>query len=376
MRSRLFTLGALVCWAAGLAAPARADDPVDVLPARGFAKAQQPQAAVGPGGKVYVTFGAENVVYCVVSEDGGKNWKPPVKVGEAGALALGMRRGPRVAATDKAVVVTAVGGKLGKGRDEDLLAWRSEDGGVNWKGPATINSVTASAREGLHHTVAAPDGTFYTIWLDLRAKRTQVYGASSRDGETWRDEKLVYESPDGSVCECCQPQAAYDAKGVLYVMWRNSLAGARDMYVTRSEDNGKTFGKAAKLGRGTWPLKACPMDGGGLAATADGDLLTVWRRDREVYRCAPGQAEASLGHGEQPWAAAGPGGVYLVWVTGRPGVVMALKPGAERPTRLAERGWDPVVAAPVKGEGPVVVVWEEGQPGAKRLRALTLSPTR
>src|SRR4051812_7410809 len=229
MRGALFAFATLVFWTAGFLA-ARADDAVDVLPATGFARARQPQAAVSPSGTVYLTFGSENTVYCTASEDGGRTWREPVKVGDVGSLALGMRRGPRVAAADKAVVVTAVGGKEGKGRDEDLLAWRSEDGGKTWKGPVTLNGVPSSAREGLHHTAAAPDGTFYTVWLDLRARKTQVYGTSSKDGgATWQDEKVIYESPEGSVCQCCQPQAAYDARGVLHVMWRNSLGGARDM---------------------------------------------------------------------------------------------------------------------------------------------------
>ena len=52
-----------------------------------------------------------------------------------------------MAATDRMVVVTAVGGQVGHGRDEDLLAWRSADGGRTWQGPVTINRVRASARE-------------------------------------------------------------------------------------------------------------------------------------------------------------------------------------------------------------------------------------
>ena len=61
-------------------------------------------------------------------------------------------------ATGKALVVTAIGGKVGKGTDEDLMAWRSEDDGKSWQAPIKINSVAASAREGLHQTTAAPDG--------------------------------------------------------------------------------------------------------------------------------------------------------------------------------------------------------------------------
>jgi hypothetical protein len=325
---------------------------------------------------VYLVFGAGNAVYCTVSSDGGRSYGEPVKVGAVGALALGMRRGPRVAATDKMVVVTAVGGQVGHGRDEDLLAWRSADGGKTWQGPVTINRVPASAREGLHHMAAAPDGTVYCVWLDLRNHRTQVYGAASADGgASWQDERLICESPDGSVCECCQPQAAYDSQAHLYVMWRNHLAGARDMYLAHSEDNGKTFSHAVKLGRGTWPLNACPMDGGGLAR-GDQEVVTIWTRKKEVFRCIPGRPEVSLGQGEQGWAAAGPGGVYLVWIVGRPGPVLALRPGSDRPVRLAERGWDPVVAGPVSGKGPIIAAWEEGQPSAKRIRTAVLTAGR
>jgi hypothetical protein len=368
------SLGVLICCACG-------DDPagaaVAVLAGKGFDGAEQPQVAVSPAGKVYLVFGVHNTVYCTSSVDGGKSYGEPVKVGQVGALALGVRRGPRVAATDRAVVVTAVGGQTGHGRDGDLLAWRSAEGGKTWKGPIRVNSVPGSAREGLHHTAAAPDGTVYCVWLDLRAGKMQVWGAASADGgASWHGEKLLYRSPEGSVCECCQPQVAYDARGTLLVMWRNHLGGARDMYLLRSPDHGKTLGRAVKLGRGTWPLDACPMDGGGLAGTAGGEVVTVWRRGREVFRCAPGASEVRLGEGEQPWAAAGPGGVYLVWNAARPGPVLALLPGGDGPRRLADSGSDPVVAAPVGGGGPVVAAWEDGPPSRKRIRASVLAPGR
>lgn len=384
MHKSFSTLGILVFGLVCLVGPVAAAETVEAVSSGDFPDAQQPQLAVSLSGKGYLVFGAGNVVYCTTSEDGGKSYDKPVKVGEAGALALGMRRGPRVAATDKAVVVTAIGGRLGRGRDEDLLTWRSTDGGKSWSGPVTINSVPSSAREGLHHTTAAPDGTVFGVWLDLRAKKMEVYGAASKDGgATWQGETLIYRSPDGSVCECCQPQAAYDSRGRLYVMWRNQLSGARDMYLAQSDDNGRTFSKAAKLGDGTWPLKACPMDGGGLAA-GNGKVLTVWMRKKEVFRCSPEErefrdsapTEVSLGKGEQPWAAAGPDGTYLVWIGSRPGSVFALTPGSRQPIKLSDRGSDPVAAGPVSGKGPVLVAWEEGESKARRIKAAVLTPGR
>ena len=61
-------------------------------------------------------------------------------------------------------------------------------------------------------------------------------------------------------------------------MLRNWLKGSRDLYLTISKDKGKKFSSAQKLGDGTWPLKGCPMDGGGL--TLNGNTVeTAWQRE-------------------------------------------------------------------------------------------------
>ncbi len=367
----------LVVFTGLLSAPdLRAAGAVPVLPRGTLPAARQPQAAVDPSGKVYVVLGAGDAVYCVASAD-GKSFSDPVKVGDAGSLALGMRRGPRVAATEKGVVVTAIGGKAGKGKDGDLLSWRSSDGGKTWKGPELVNSAADSAREGLHGMAAGPDGSVYCVWLDLRSKRMEVYGARSDDGgKTWRDEKRVYASPDGHVCTCCQPSVAFDPNGGLHVLWRNDLAGARDMYLCSSSDGGRTFGNAVKLGKGTWPLTRCPMDGGGLAGDDTGAVQTIWRREKEIFRCDAGKDEELLGRGEQGWAAFGPGGFYLAWIEARHGALRARVPGDVVPAVLSATASDPCVAAAPTGKGPVVVVWEEGKHGALTLRAAFLSPGR
>lgn len=74
------------------------------------------------------------------------------------------------------------------------------------------------------------------------------------------------------------------------------------MYVTSSKDDGATFSKAIKPGKGTWQLDACPMDGGMLAAGKKGGVLTLWQRNGEIYMAeASGAAEKLLGAGQQPW---------------------------------------------------------------------------
>jgi Neuraminidase (sialidase) len=234
---------------AGVVSSTRAADvapgqPVHVTAADGPDRgAKQPQAAVDEAGRIYIAFGQEGTVRLAVSTDRGRTFEVST-VGKVNSLSLGMRRGPRVVATGDAVVVTAIGGRTGKGQDGDVLSWRSTDLGKTWTGPTRVNAVEGSAREGLHGMAAAPGGKIFCTWLDLRDNRTEIFGASSKDGgATWEKDALVYRSPEKSVCECCHPSAAFGPDGTLHVMWRNSLKGARDLYLARRRSSAEAPGR-------------------------------------------------------------------------------------------------------------------------------------
>jgi hypothetical protein len=264
----------------------------------------QPQLAAS-GERVYLTFAAGDTISVARSIDGGATFSTPVTLPSAGKLALGSRRGPRIAATPQAVVVAAIAGAKGGGADGDIVLSRSTDGGRTWAAPLVINDVPGAAREGLHGLAANDAGVVAVAWLDLREKGTRVYLAVSRDhGATWSADTLAYASPSGSVCECCHPSVAIAPGGRIVVMFRNYRKGARDSYVVESRDGGSTFGSAAKQGQGTWPLQACPMDGGGVVAS-DAATSAAWRRDDAVYVTAAGRSgiggpEVKLGPGRDP----------------------------------------------------------------------------
>ncbi len=335
----------------------RASEPNTVVSSDVVPHPRQPQVAVVDESTVYVTFGSNNKLFLCKSTDGGLSFDSPVQVGSVEKLALGMRRGPRVVANDKFVIVTAISHESG-----DLSAWKSADLGLTWSAPLVINDIPRVAREGLHGMAIAPDGKVFCVWLDLRNGRTQIYGASTSDeGRTWTENRRIYESPSGTVCECCHPSVAIDGKGVIHVMWRNVVDGNRDMYLATSMDGGESFQTARKLGLGSWHLNACPMDGGDLAAPTNSDVVTVWRRNNQIFAAGDKPlSERLLGIGEQPGIAVGANGEFIVWLSRRGGDLNLLKPGSSSPTTIATNASDPVIVATVNSPQRVIVAWESG----------------
>ncbi len=359
MKCLNFSVIAALCLASLPTADCLASDPVIIVSGKGANAPKQPQAAIGTDGSVHLVYGIGDTVHYCRSPDGGITFGKAMQAFRVPNMSLGMRRGPRVVKTKNAVVVTAIGGQIGKGRDGDVLAWRSTDDGKTWQGPVRVNDTADSAREGLHAMASGENGSIWCVWLDLRDKKSEIYAAVSKDdGATWEANQCVYRSPDGSVCECCHPSVIVNGNSV-HVMFRNSIGGDRDMYITSSKDDGKSFTPGRKLGSGTWTLDACPMDGGMLASGPQGTLETVWRRDGNVYTATgDGSPEVLLGKGQQPWIAATSMGSVIVWTVGSEGDLFMQSPVSGQPQKLAGAARDPMITAASNGAGPVIACWE------------------
>jgi hypothetical protein len=126
------------------------------------------------------------------------------------------------------------------------------------------------------------------------------------------------------------------------------------MYLASSTDGGKTFTSAEKLGAGTWHLDACPMDGGGLAITPQGRIISTWRRGNDVYIAPAGGKETLIHEGKNPSIASGSEGIYVAWTS--PEGVFARVPGYAEPVTLdADGAFVQLIAIP---HGPILAAWE------------------
>ena len=146
----LLIMLALPCGASPLAVAKRVTPP-------GFGEVRQPQIAIDQNGVLYVAFGKGDAVYVSRSEGDDGSFSKPIKVAGLERLALGMRRGPRIATAGSAVVITAI-----SHADGNLYRWRSDDRGRSWSKPSPVNTVAKSASSRLW--AKAPHSRFSCRW--------------------------------------------------------------------------------------------------------------------------------------------------------------------------------------------------------------------
>lgn len=254
-----------------------------------IAEGQMPNVTSDKSNTIHIVYGNGDSIMYISSKD-GLSYTSPSLVSVLPKLMASAMRGPQIAFADNGLVITACT------KQGNIYSYKRDISG-KWSNTKRINDVKESVKEALM-ALSADGSTAYTIWLGIKSPNGQnVYGSKSNDGgKTWTKNILVYASPSGSVCECCKPSVDIMGNNV-YVMFRNFINGNRDLYLIESTDGGMTFGKANKLGDGSWKLSGCPMDGGGLAINKNGSPETVWRREGKIYAASPGKPEREIGEG-------------------------------------------------------------------------------
>jgi hypothetical protein len=255
-------------------------------------KGQQPQISVDYAGTMRIVYGEGDKIFCATSLDNGLTFAEINLAGEVKDMALGMSRGPQLATSRNYSLVSAID-KKGLIHIFQL----NHKSGI-WSALAIANDVAGSALEGLMSIAADGNDNFYAVWLDLRddGKNKICFAYTINQGATWTKNKIIYKSPDKTVCECCKPGIAV-LNSRVYIMFRNWLNGSRDLYLMQSDDNGNVFHPPVKLGYGTWKLNGCPMDGGGLVVNQKFIVSTVWQREGKIYLSMPDEKEKMVGTG-------------------------------------------------------------------------------
>lgn len=265
---------------------------------------KQPNLAIDPKGVVRMVYGSGSKIYCSTSTNKGETFSKPVLVADLPDMHLGSSRGPQIASSNSKSVIVAID------KPGEIHAYKLNHQSNKWVEIKSVNDRPHSAPEGLIAVTADNLDNFYTVWLDVRLeKMNNVFFSSLSDNSiSWHQNQLVYKSPEGHTCECCKPNIiATDQK--IAISFRNYMMGARDIYFTTSINGGKSFSIPQKAGSGTWPLEACPMDGGGIAIDKSGAVTTAWRRKNEVFLSTGSKNEIKIGTGRNVSSSKG----YVAW---------------------------------------------------------------
>jgi len=309
-----------------------------------IARGQMPNVAKDHAGNFHLVYGNGDSIFYSYSADRGSTFSTPKLISVLPKLAASHMRGPQIAAISDDLIVSACN-DLG-----DIFSFSKSQSG-KWMQSGRVNDIDTVAKENLM-ALAADEKNAFAVWLDLRSKHNQIYGARSTDGgKNWSKNNMIYSSPDTTVCECCKPSVVVKGNNV-YVMFRNWLNGNRDMYLIQSSDEGLTFDPAQKLGIGSWPLNGCPMDGGGIAVNNNGSVETVWNRKGLIYACEPGKEEKELGKGRNCTIETVNGKTVYAWVEG--GEIIVLKPRGMK--KNLGRGQLPTIKA-INNEH-ILCIWE------------------
>ncbi|MEK6482529.1 hypothetical protein WJR50_33660 [Catalinimonas sp. 4WD22] len=310
-------------------------------------KGRQPQVSVDPQGVIRIVFGINDSIMVMNSSDQGKTFSEPALVGHLEEMHLGMSRGPQIASSTNYSIVTAMD------KEGDIHAFRLEHATNQWQNVNNINDLTGSAPEGLMSVAADDQDHFFAAWLDIRNdEKNKIMVASSKGGEQWSKNVIAYQSPDGTVCECCKPNITVKDQQV-YVMFRNWLNGSRDMYLMTSDSEKLSFNAPQKLGDGSWPLKGCPMDGGGIFIDAQDQVHTIWQREGKIFYAQPGKNEVLIGEGRSA-SISGNKNPVIAWQDG--GMLKAKFLSSDKVIPVGEGAFVDVV---MRGDKNIFSVWEK-----------------
>lgn len=253
-----------------------------ITPIESSGKGFEPKVAWGRGGSLLVAWSDERRaerawdVYARRSPDGGVTWEPEQK----------LSRFPRQKPSDLAVrpeIVT-------DGQNRYWIVWmglvndrsrfylsRSVDDGRTWTDPVVVSGQSESVfaqrllRSGEH---------LLLVWQDSRTGKDRIYAATSSDsGITWTDPTQVDHVPANSQFFAGVPTAVLAPDGEAFVAWADGRNGRDDIFIARSIDWGRTWGKEDTRLDADDPGTAASRFPK-VARAQDGRIAVVWEDDR------------------------------------------------------------------------------------------------
>lgn len=238
------------------------------------------------------------------STDGGLNWSSPVRVA-GGAQSPGEvhphgESSPRLVLGpgDRMALIWPNSIKVpGRKWPAAMLRFaRSDDGGLHWSNPITLNDDTTGApvSHQFHGAAWSGDSGITVAWLDEREAAAPValgsdghaehaaepdagiYLATSSDfGRSWGPNRRAWNA----ACPCCRVSLARGGNGQAVAAWRKHFPGnIRDVVTARI---GESPSEPERIHPDDWAYAGCPHSGPAIATGRDGSTHVVWYNGKQ-----------------------------------------------------------------------------------------------
>jgi len=250
----------------------------------------QPQVVTDHSGIVHLVYytgdASAGDLWYIHSTAGG--FTQPVRVNSVAgaAVATGNIRGPRMAIGRNGRVYVAWNGsdKTGPAMRAPMLFTRLNDAGTAFE-PERNLIHQAWVIDGGGGIAADRDGRVYVFWhaplpgTEGEENRRVWMARSDDDGLTFAAERVVGGNAVGA-CGCCSLNAATDAQGDVYVLFRGAHGGVhRDMNLLVSRDHGETF-SASDISK--WDVGYCVMSSEAFAQARTG-VIAAWETEKQIH---------------------------------------------------------------------------------------------
>lgn len=236
--------------------------------------------AVARNGETFVAWTAQegqtNNLY--LARPGAGETKP-VRINPPGTAVDSLHQSPDIAVGREGEVYVSWSSAKPKPEDvlfaSDLRLSRSLDGGKSFDSHMRVNEdrLTSHSFEGL---AVAADGTVLLSWIDSREgwEKAGTYLARiDKQGTHVAETKKL----DGDTCVCCRVDVATGPTDTVAVIWRKVFPGdIRDMVLSLSADNGRSFSSPTLVHADRWQINACPHRGGTAGIDGQGQVYTTW----------------------------------------------------------------------------------------------------
>lgn len=159
----------------------------------------------------------------------------------------------------------------------DLIYIFSFDHGETWTEPQPIQSKeTHIGSRSFANILRLGDGEVGVSWLDTdpvnpdKGRPVKFAKTTGRDGF---DQAVVLEP---YACQCCRTAISDDGSGNLSVVYRDILPGSvRDISVSKSADNGRSFAEPVAFSNDQWVVEGCPHNGPSVVSK-NGTTYVAW----------------------------------------------------------------------------------------------------